>query len=472
MQGQRDFQRALFDTVDLDRLIPDDHLLRRIDAKIDFDFIYEVTKDLYCADNGRNSVDPVLFFKMQLISYLYGMKSDRELCREVHLNLAYRWFCRLSLHDVVPDHSSMTRIRDRFGEATFTVIFERLISRWKHQGHIHGRRIVADASLVQADASVDSMVEREDADPSARELKNYEHRYHDFRAGKRVRKIANQTHVSASDRDATLVSRPGVHRKLCYKVHFSADAESRMVTDCYATTGARHECPVLPERIEYQRNKLGLAIGEVIADRGYGRGPTYAYLREQKIRHYIPLHDANTGRGKLTPSDFKYDRRRDRYRCPEGHYLYPYEKVERGSVRRYRVTGGHCRHCPISQQCMPDSQKFRARFVYRGVHQDEVDAVRRRQSTAAFRERLTERKWKIEGLFGEAKQNHSLRRSRYRGLSKAQIQFYLIAIALNCKRVVKRPLIWLQIVFLIGGGNTLLLHRKTANAAKVRMAPA
>ena len=174
MQGQQDSQRVLFDTVDLESLIPDDHLLRQINAKIDFDFIYEVTKGLYCADNGRSSVDPVLFFKMQLISYLYGMKSDRELCREVHLNLAYRWFCRLGLQ-----------------------------------------------------------------------------------------------------------------------------------------TGARHECPVLPERIEYQRQGLGLPIQEVIADLGYGRGPTYAQLRQQKIRRYIPLHDANTGRGKLTPSDFKYERRKD-----------------------------------------------------------------------------------------------------------------------------------------------------------------
>ena len=117
MQGQQDSQRALFDTIDLELMIPRDHLLRRIDSKIDFDFIYDITERLYCPDNGRPSIDPVLFFRMQLISYLYGMKSDRELCREVHLNLAYRWFCRLKLTDTVPDHSSMTRIRDRFGEA-------------------------------------------------------------------------------------------------------------------------------------------------------------------------------------------------------------------------------------------------------------------------------------------------------------------------------------------------------------------
>ena len=449
MQGQQDAQRVLFDTIDLESLIPEDHMLRRIDARVDFDFIYDLTKDLYCPDNGRNSIDPVLFFRMQLISYLCGMKSDRELCREVHLNLAYRWFCRLSLHDSVPDHSSMTRIRDRFGEATFTEIFERLVAHWRDRGHIRGRRILTDASLVEADAAVDSMIERDDADPDARALKHYERRYHDFKTGKRRRKLANQTHVSASDPDATLVSRPGVHKKLCYKAHFSADADSRMITDCHATTGARHECPILPERIAYQRDDLELPIEEVIADRGYGRGPTYAQLREQKIRHYIPLHDPNTGRGKLTPSNFKYDRRKDRYRCPQGHYLYPYEKIERGSVKRYRVTGGHCRACPIASRCLPDNLKFRARFVYRGIHQDEVEAVRRRQRTATFRQRLVERKWKIEGLFGEAKQNHSLRRARYRGLSKVQIQFFMTAIALNCKRVTEIAAFCRLILFLL-----------------------
>jgi transposase len=250
MQGRQDSQRVLFDTIELERLIPDDHLLGRIDARIDFDFIYEVTKELYCADNGRNWIDPVLFFRMQLISYLYGMKSDRELCREVHLNLAYRWFCRLSLHDALAEHLSMTRIRDRFGQATFTRIFEQLIARWHEQGRIRGRRIVADASLVEAHAAIDSMVQRDDAEPNARALKNYERRYHDFKTGKRHRKLANQTHVSASDPDASLVSRPGAHKKLSYKAHFSADADSRMITDCHASTGSRHECAMLPERIE------------------------------------------------------------------------------------------------------------------------------------------------------------------------------------------------------------------------------
>ena len=136
MQGQQDCQRGFFYTIDLEAMIPRDHLLRRIDQKIDFDFICELIQPLYCAGNGRPSIDSVLFFRIQLISYLYGIKSDRELCREVHLNLTYRWFCRLKLTDPVPHHSSMTCIRDRLGKSGFTEIFERLISQWKVVGHI------------------------------------------------------------------------------------------------------------------------------------------------------------------------------------------------------------------------------------------------------------------------------------------------------------------------------------------------
>jgi len=461
VQGQQDSQRALFDTIDLELMIPRDHLLRRIDSKIDFGFIYDITERLYCSDNGRPSIDPVLFFRMQLISYLYGMKSDRELCREVHLNLAYRWFCRLKLTDPVPDHSSMTRIRDRFGEAAFSEIFERLIRGWLKAGHIRGKRIIVDASLVEANASIDSLQEREDGDPDARELRGYEHRYHDFRKGKRTRKLANQTHVSKTDPQAALVSRKNGPRKLCYKAHFAIDAGSRMVTDCHATTGSRHECPILPERVAFIRERLGLMIQEVIADRGYGRGPTYSDLRAQGIRHYIPLHDPSTGHGKFTPSEFKYDRRNDRYQCPEGHHLYPYERLDNG-IKRYRIIGGHCKNCPIKHKCLPDTAQDRARFVYRGLHQDEIEAVRRRQHTKTFARRLIERKWKIEGIFGEAKVNHALRRARYRGLLKVQIQFFMIAIALNCKRAVLGRLGYLlRLLMLLTLDRKVLALRKT-----------
>lgn len=119
MQGKKYYQDRLFSTVNLAAMIPTNHVLVRLDRALDLSFIYELTKGLYCADNGRPSIDPVLFFRMQLIGYLFGIDSDRQPCEEVHLNIAYRWFCRLNLEDEVPDHSSLTRIRDRFGVETY-----------------------------------------------------------------------------------------------------------------------------------------------------------------------------------------------------------------------------------------------------------------------------------------------------------------------------------------------------------------
>ncbi|MBV2123453.1 MAG: transposase [Candidatus Thiodiazotropha sp. (ex Ctena orbiculata)] len=150
MQGRTQFQAELFHTVNLDDFVPQDHLLRKIDAVLDLDFVYELTSPLYCTDNGRTSIDPALFFRMQIIGYLYGIKSDRKLCEEINLNLAYRWFCRLNLGDRIPDHSSLTRIRQRFGEETFQRVFEHFIDKWVEAGLVSGKKLISDASLIDA----------------------------------------------------------------------------------------------------------------------------------------------------------------------------------------------------------------------------------------------------------------------------------------------------------------------------------
>ena len=246
--------------------------------------------------------------------------------------------------------------------------------------------------------------------------------------------------MSKTDPEATIVSRIGTYRKLCSKAHYIADASSRCILDCHATTGARHEGPVLAERLDALIDTQGLGIKEVIADKGYGRGPTYSFLREKGVRAYIPLQHESIGKGRLSRGEFIYDRKHDRYVCPNHHHLYPYERLDNGTIKRYRVVGGHCRNCPLKTACLPESQHGRARFVYRGLHQDEIDRIRKRQGTVHFKSKLRERKWKIEGLFGEAKENHCMRRTKYRGLAKMQIQLYMTAIVQNVKRLVSRLL--------------------------------
>lgn len=402
MQGRQSGQQELFSTVDLETLIPKDHWLRKVDKVLSLEFLYELTQSLYCQDNGRPSIDPVLFFRMPLIGYLFGINSDRQLCRDIHLNLAYRWFCTIPLEQAVPHHSSLTRIRDRMGKPVYQSIFEDLLGQSLTKGHVKGRNMVADATLIKANASMDSLVERDECDP-----------------------------------DATMVYRKGSQGGLKYKVHYVADSDSRFIVDCHTTTGSKHEGPVLPERIDYLCDELKLPIKAVIADRGYGRGPTYSAFRTRKIRTYIPLHDARLGKGKLTPTEFIYESRSDRYRCPQGHYLYPYEKLDKGLIKRYRVMGGHCRDCPERTHCLPENAKHRARFVYRSPHQHEIDRVRKRQNTQTFIRKMIHRRGSIEGLFAEAKQFHGLGRARYRRLERVSIQALMTAIAQNAKRAVQ-----------------------------------
>jgi transposase len=445
MQGRYVYVEEQVVTIDLQATIPSDHLVRRMARVADFSFIYELTHDLYCEDNGRPSVDPVLFFRMQLIGHLFGITSDRRLCEEVQLNLAYRWFCQVRCAKDVPDHSSLTRIRDRFGAERYQAIFDRLLQQLRAKGIVRGRRVMVDATLVEADASINSLEERPQSDPQARALKMYEQRYHDFKEGKKRRQVSNQTHVSASDPDATLVSRPGTYRKLYYKVHYTIDSESRVILDCHLTTGAQHECTVMPERLAHLLEQGQWPIEEMAADKAYGRGPTYALLRQHGIRAYIPLHIEHLGEGQLSRRDFIYDRKGDRYRCPQNHYLYPYEKLDHRLIKRYRMLGGHCRQCPIRLSCLPKKHRHRARFVYRSPHQDEIDRIKKRQATPHFKRKLAERQWKAEGVFGEAKGHHGLWRAKYRGHDKMQIQLYLTAITQNLKRLVGRccDLLWL-----------------------------
>ena len=180
MQGKQTHQQELFSTIDVESFVPKGHLLRKVDKLLDLDFLYDLPEELYCLDNGRAFIDPVLFFRMQLISYLFGVESDRQLCRDIHLNLAYRWFCRLPLYQSVPHHSSLTRIRDRMGEFRYRQIFKLILLQWQKQGRFTGKQIVADATLVKANASMNSLLKREDTDPNARVLKQYEKRYHAF----------------------------------------------------------------------------------------------------------------------------------------------------------------------------------------------------------------------------------------------------------------------------------------------------
>ncbi len=278
MQGTHNFQPELFVQIDYQALIPSYHILRRINKVLDLSFVKQLTKGFYSDTQGGPSIDPEVFFRICILGHLYGIKSDRQLCDEIGMNIGYRWFVGLTMSDVVPDHSSLTRIRDRLGVGCFEAVFERVVEQCREAGLVEGKRIITDATLVEANASARKL-ERREQPAEAIEVKDEKQQSKEAvsQTATVKEKVSNRTHVSKVDGDAPLVNRQGYPRKLYHKVHYCADAASRVITNCHVTTGACHETNVITQRIQYQQERFGLPVEEVVADVGYSSGKTSVF---------------------------------------------------------------------------------------------------------------------------------------------------------------------------------------------------
>ena len=433
MQGQQQYQHQLFHYFDIESLIPNNHLLRKIDKHVDLSFVNELTESFYCQNNGRPSVAPELFFRMIIIGYLYGIESDRQLCEEIQFNLAYRWFCKLNLEDKVPDHSSLTRIRDRFGLEVFNIFFLEITEQCKEMGLVKGERVMTDGTLFQANASLDSLVPK---NKDELERENKEISIPGIKAPS-PRKISNKTHVSTTDPDASLAFKSGTPRTLKYKAHITIDADSRVVLDAKITTGATHESQVYLQQIETIERNLGININEVIADRAYGSGDIIQQLINKKINPNIPLFSGRSGsRGINKEKDFIYDEENNRYQCPAGHFLKPYPTASNETII-YHSNHNDCASCQLKSDCKAKPKNSEnVRIITRSIYHKLFETVKQAMMTQDFREKLIERMWKMEGLISEAKNQHCLSRAKYRGIMKTQIQAYMAASVLNMKRLV------------------------------------
>ena len=433
MQGIHVFDPHAETVIVLESFVADDHVLRKIDGLLDMAFVREVTASCYADGLGRPSIDPEVFFRMELLAFLYGIKSERHLCEEIRYNMAYRWFCRLSPHEDVPDHSSLSRIRDRYGENIFEEVFCAIVCLCRKKGLVHEKCcVMTDATLIAADAALDSLV-HEDPQQALQEAEALRGRTQavDPPAS---RTISNKTHTSRTDPDATLAQKLGTPRQLKYKVHQTIDADSRVILDTHVTTGARHDNQPYLDQLQRIRNRYKLTIREATADRGYGSAAIIRTLQQQGIKTYIPLWSGRVGNSKYLKGELLYEREHDRFRCPEGKYLTPTPSIS-GNQKRYVSSSVDCQHCPRRSTCRTEARKQLPykRYVRRSLDQDLFEEVQARMRDPTFRQKMSQRMWKCEGLFAEAKQNHGLARARYRGRRKVQIQAYLIAMAQNLK---------------------------------------
>jgi transposase len=453
MMGQREFQSKLYYQLSLDRLVPRDHLLRRIAEGVDFSFVRPLCRPYY-SHTGQPSIDPVVIFKMLLIGYLYGITSERRLADEVGLHLGYRWFLGYDFDVATPDHSVLSKARARLGSGVFEEFFRQSIELCRQAGLLDEGPVYVDSTLIRAGASVDSLKRREDLvqppmsvaeylrrldeenDPPAEEESPLDSEASEPAPGSGRRLPPNQELVSRTDPEATLVDRPDFGRHLAYKAHLAVSGKcGQVITSAVATTGAAADEHLLSEVLWQHRRLSRLGVPAVVADAKYGTTVNYLYLGQLGTPAFVPTTRFGNLRKDIWGREyFVWLPEEDAYRCPAGQKLRRYANV-RGTRRvQYRAPKGSCLSCPSRAQCAPSG---RERTIHRSWAQEFVEAAEERLTSPLGKRRMAERKAYIEGTFGLAKELHGLRRTRFRGRHRVQIQLWLTAAAMNIKKAVR-----------------------------------
>lgn len=448
--NQHDFEEKLYYNLSLSRLVPEDHLLRQIAEAVDFSFIRPLCRPYY-SHTGRPSIDPVVLFKMLLVGYLYGITSERRLARELSLNLAYRWFMGYDFDEEIPDHSVLSKARARFGPEVFESFFRRSIDLCREAGLLEEGPVYVDSSLIQAAAAVDSLARRDELVQPPLSVKEYVRRLYEeneppddeepptppgpdsFDRQPRP----NQALQSTTDPEATLVNRPEFGRHLAYKAHVAvAGRQGQVITAAVATTGTTADEHLLAEVLWQHRRLSRLGIPEVVADAKYGTGPNYLYLDKAGIPAFIPTtRFGNQHTGIWGREHFTWLPDEDAFLCSAGQKLRRHSNMTGTQRVRYQAPKGACIACAFRAQCAPSGVE---RALHRSWALDLVETAQERIAGPKGRRRMAERKTRIEGIFGLAKDLHGLRRTRFRGRQRVQIQLWLTAAAMNIKRAVRQ----------------------------------
>jgi len=446
MMGERTVaQEALFYAFSLERHVPADHLLRSIDRFVDLSGIREQLRPYY-SEMGRPSIDPELMIRMLIVGYCMGIRSERRLCDEVHLNLAYRWFCRLGLDGDVPDHSTFSKTRHgRFRESDLLRrLFEETVKRCIAERLVGGDGFAVDASLIRAEANRQRFHSGEDGLPhdlSSRAVDEYLAVLDDAAFGAATPVVPSR--VSPSDPASRYTSAHGGQAQFCYATNYLIDVQNAVIVDVEASTAVRQaEVTAAKRMIDRVQNDLGIWPRKLIADTGYGSAEMLAWLvHERDIEPHIPVFD-KSGRaaGTFERADFAYDIADDHYICPAGRVL------KRGRPRssdpdqphadgffRYRARKIDCDSCALKPRCCPGADP---RKIPRSIHEGARDLARAIADEDEWLTSRRERK-KVEMLFAHLKRILRLDRLRLRGPNGARDEFHLAAAAQNLRKLAK-----------------------------------
>jgi transposase len=434
-------QGQLFYSFCLEEVVPDDHLVRSIAAVLDLSWVHAELAPHY-SDIGRPSIDPVLMIRMLIIGYVFAIRSERLLCREVMVNMAYRWFCGLSIEDKIPDHSAFSRARnERFRESDiFRRVFERVVEACIAAGLVGGEGFAVDASLIVADAnkqrSIPGSEWKKDRDPqeASRAVKEYLATLDDAAFG--AASNVTPKFVSPSDPAAQWTGAMRGPAFFAYADNYLIDVKFGVIMDVEASRAIRQaEVGAAKTMLDRTQERFDLKPKCLAADTAYGSAATLNWLvHEKKIAPHIPVIDKSKREdGTFSREDFIFDKERDIYTCPAGKILTTTRKIMNDDQLLYRASKLDCDICPFKMRCCP---KEPSRKIPRSIHEDTRDVARALGKTEAFERSRHDRK-RVEMLFAHLKRIFRLGRLRLRGPRGAQDEFTLAAIAQNLRRLAK-----------------------------------
>ncbi len=448
----RDFRQHA--AVSLEDLVPKDNFYRQVEQCIDLSFVCDLAGEFY-SNIGRPSVDPVVFFKLQLIAFFEGVRSERQLMETVNLNLAHRWFIGYDLDEPVPDHSSLSKIRERYGLEVFQQFFEHIVELCIEARLVWGEELYFDSTKVLANANIRGMIDRA-------EFKTQQHLEQLFRRldedaspfGKLVAKYNGEQLIGARkphyqritddqvcpiDPDAApMKPSGGGSAVLGYCDHYVVDGgKARIILSALVAPASITDNTPILDLVDWVCSRWEIKPKLAVGDARYGTIPNIVGFEERGIKAYLPTSDFSK-RTKYYPANlFQFDFVKDQYVCPQGQILPLHSRRKTEQVLLYKPKAEVCNPCPVKGKCTGSKS---GRHIFRSFFQEYLDKAAAYRQTEEYQRAMRKRSVWVEPLFGEAKEFHRLRRFRMRRLLKVNIEGVMIAAGQNLKRLIKHNL--------------------------------
>ena len=470
MQGKKEFTPKMMYQLHLDEMVPKDNFYRKVDAALDLNFLYKETKEFYGTE-GQESIDPVVFFKMCLVGYFNNINSDRKIIEYCSNCLDTRLFIRYDIDEVLPWHSTISRTRQLYGEEVFQSLFKRILSLCVQKGMVRGKRQVVDSVFVKANASMDSLLEKEiqeDVENYCNELNEgseykvniqkesnakanndskdganeacpnliIEEQFTDEQDDRiRPKNISNETHYSKTDSDSRISTKPGKPRQLNYLGQIAVDDAHHVITGALADFADKRDAQSLPCILSQTIENLAennIVIDQAAADTNYSSGEALLYCEANNIEAYIP----NIGQYQPNKKGFEYDEANDRYLCTAGNKaILPYKGLVKNhgeyNTKTYSSSSKDCKDCPLRKKCIG---KGNSKKITHSIHKPLYDKMHDKMQTPYAKRIMRIRGKTVEPVLGTLVNFRGMKRVNTRGIEQANKHVLMAAAAYNLKK--------------------------------------